>query len=221
MLEELLGYLQFDFADALNTLTPVIIALVAAYLVGILIHFVYRKAFRGVVYNHTFSVSLAAMTVLTTMITLAISSNIALSLGMVGALSIVRYRTAIKDPMDILYLFWAVASGITIGAKLHYLALVGSIIVIALLLTINRSDPRNMVYILVIHYSGEDIGDELRRILHGKRYKVKSKTVRKDAVELALEIQVKSENLAFLETINSMPSVKDATLIQYSGEFNP
>ncbi len=108
MIESLLDYLQFDFADALNTLTPVVIALVAAYVLGILIYFVYRKAFRGVVYNHTFSVSLAAMTVLTTMITLAISSNIALSLGMVGALSIVRYRTAIKDPMDILFLFWAV-----------------------------------------------------------------------------------------------------------------
>jgi hypothetical protein len=221
MLEDLLGYLQFDFADALNTLTPIIIALVASYLVGLLIFYVYRKTFRGVVYNHTFSVSLAAMTVLTTMITLAISSNIALSLGMVGALSIVRYRTAIKDPVDILYLFWAVASGITIGAKLHYLALVGAVIVILLLITVNRTDPRDMVYILVVHYTGEDIGDELRRILHGRRYKVKSKTVRKDAVELAVEIQVKGDNLTFLEAINVMPSVKDATLIQYSGEFNP
>jgi len=221
MIEDLLGYLQFDFADALKTLTPIIIALVASYLAGLLIYYVYRKSFRGVVYSHTFSVSLAAMTVLTTMITLAISSNIALSLGMVGALSIVRYRTAIKDPVDILYLFWAVASGITIGAKLHYLALVGAVIVILLLITVNRTDPRDMVYILVIHYAGEDIGDELRRILHGKRYKVKSKTVRKDAVELAVEIQVKGDNLTFLEAINSMPSVKDATLIQYSGEFNP
>ncbi len=221
MLEELLGYLQFDFADALNTLTPIIIALIAAYLMGILIHFVYRKSFRGVVYNHTFAVSLAAMTVLTTMITLAISSNIALSLGMVGALSIVRYRTAIKDPVDILYLFWAVASGITIGAKLHYLALVGAISVIILLMTISRTDPRNMIYILVIHYSGGDIGDELRRILRGKNYKIKSKTVRKDTVELAVELQVKGDNLAFFDAINSLPAVKDASLIQYSGEFNP
>ncbi len=221
MIEGLLGYLRFDFADVLNTLTPVIIALVAAYILGVLIHYVYRKAFRGVVYNHTFSVSLAAMTVLTTMITLAISSNIALSLGMVGALSIVRYRTAIKDPMDILFLFWAVATGITVGAKLHYLALVGSIIVILLLITINRPDPRSMVYILVVHYSGEDIGDELRRILHGRRYKIKSKTLRKDAVELAIELRVKGDNLAFMDTINGLPSVNDATLIQYSGEYNP
>lgn len=221
MIEQILGYLQFDFTDALLTLTPILVALIAAYLSGILIHYVYRKAFRGVVYNHTFSVSLAAMTVLTTMITLAISSNIALSLGMVGALSIVRYRTAIKDPMDILFLFWAVASGITIGAKLHYLALVGAIIVIVMLLTVSRTDPRNMIYILVIHYSGEDIGDELRRILHGKRYKVKSKTVRKDNVELAVELQMTGDNLAFLEAINGMPSVNDATLIQYSGEFIP
>jgi hypothetical protein len=221
MIEGLLEYLQFDLADALQTLTPVFIALVAAYILGILIHYVYRKAFRGVVYNHTFSVSLAAMTILTTMITLAISSNIALSLGMVGALSIVRYRTAIKDPMDILFLFWAVATGITIGAKLHYLALVGSIIVILMLLTVNRIDPRGMIYILVVHYSGEDIGDELRRILRGKRFKIKSKTLRKDAVEVAIELRVRGDNLAFMDTINDLPSVNDATLIQYTGEYNP
>jgi len=221
MIEGLTNYLHFDLADALNRLTPVIIALVAAYIMGILIYFVYRKAFRGVVYNHTFSVSLAAMTVLTTMITLAISSNIALSLGMVGALSIVRYRTAIKDPMDILFLFWAVATGITIGAELHYLALVGSLIVVLMLFTVNRPDPRNMIYVLIVHYSGEDIGDELRRILQGIRYKIKSKTVRKDSIELAVEIKIKSDNLAFMDTINGLPSVNDATLIQYSGEYNP
>jgi hypothetical protein len=221
MIDELIGYLQIDFADAINTLTPIIIALVAAYILGLLIYFVYRKAFQGVVYNHTFSVSLATMTVLTTMITLAISSNIALSLGMVGALSIVRYRTAIKDPMDILFLFWAVAAGITIGAKLHYLALVGSILVIIMLFTVNRPDPRNMIYILVVHYAGEDIGDELRRILRGNRFKIKSKTIRKDSVEIAIEIRVSGDNLAFMESINSLPSVNDATLIQYSGEFTP
>src|SRR5512133_1522510 len=124
-----LKYLQFDFSSALATLTPVIVALVVSFALGMLIHYVYQKSFRGVVYNQGFAVSLAVLTILTTMITLAISSNIALSLGMVGALSIVRYRTAIKDPADLIFLFWAVGSGITIGAKLHYLALVGSLIV--------------------------------------------------------------------------------------------
>ncbi|MCB2178355.1 DUF4956 domain-containing protein [bacterium] len=220
MFDNLLDFLKLDLTDVLTTLTPILIALVASYFLGLLIYYVYRKAFRGVVYNHSFSVTLAAMTVLTTLITLAISSNIALSLGMVGALSIVRYRTAIKDPMDILFLFWAVATGITVGAKLHYLAFIGAIIVILMLLTINRSDPSNVIYVLVVHYRGEDIGDELRRIMRGKRFKIKSKTVRKDGVELAAEVLVRNENLAFLDTIKDMESVNDVTLIQYDGEFH-
>src|SRR5215208_5615456 len=125
-----LSYLQIDFSGAVATLSPIIVALLVSFALGMLIYYVYQKSFRGVVYNQAFSVSLAVLTILTTMITLAISSNIALSLGMVGALSIVRYRTAIKDPADIIFLFWAVGSGITVGAKLHYLALVAALIVI-------------------------------------------------------------------------------------------
>src|SRR5215210_2194713 len=94
----LLNYLKIDLSGALNTLTPIILALVVAFVLGMLIHYVYQRSFRGVIYNQAFSVSLALLTILTTMITLAISSNIALSLGLVGALSIVRYRTAVKDP---------------------------------------------------------------------------------------------------------------------------
>ena len=185
-----------------------------------MIYYVYTKAFRGVVFSQTFAVSLAVMTILTTMITLAISSNIALSLGMVGALSIVRYRTAIKDPMDLLFLFWAVATGITIGANMHYLAFIGAVIVVLTFLTINKNIPKGKMYILVVHYSGEDISDELRRILRRKRYQIKSKTVRQDNVELAVEIVVKKDNLAFMETIKELPSVNDLTLIQYSGEYH-
>src|SRR5512134_3511038 len=133
-----LNYLQIDLSGALATLAPIVVALLVSFALGMLIHHVYRKSFRGVVYNQAFSVSLAILTILTTMITLAISSNIALSLGMVGALSIVRYRTAIKDPADLIFLFWAVGTGITIGAKFHYLAVVGSFVVILMLITIGR-----------------------------------------------------------------------------------
>jgi ABC-type spermidine/putrescine transport system permease subunit II len=128
-MENLLNYLQVDLTGALTTLMPIILALVVSFVLGMLIHYVYQRSFRGVIYNQAFSVSLALLTILTTMITLAISSNIALSLGMVGALSIVRYRTAIKDPADLIFLFWAVGTGITIGAHLHYLALVGALVV--------------------------------------------------------------------------------------------
>lgn len=215
-----LQYLQIDFAGALITLSPVIVALLVSFAMGMLIYYVYQKSFRGVVYNQAFSASLAVLTILTTMITLAISSNIALSLGMVGALSIVRYRTAIKDPADIIFLFWAVGTGITIGAKLHYLALVGAIIVILMLITIGRRTSTKEIYILIVHYRGEDIAGELRRILHGKRYQIKSKTTRRDSVEMAIELEVKNNNTAFMDTISNMPAVNDVSLIQFAGEYN-
>lgn len=218
-MDTLLQYLQIDWVAALATLTPIVVALLVAFVLGLLIHYVYQRSFRGVVYNQAFAVSLAILTILTTMITLAISSNIALSLGMVGALSIVRYRTAIKDPADLIFLFWAVGTGITIGAKFHYLAVVGSFVVILMLITIGRRTSTSDTFILIVHYSGDDIAGELRRILHGKRFQIKSKTTRKYNVEMAVEVEVKNNNVAFMDTINSLPTVNDVSLIQYTGEY--
>ena len=220
-MENLLKYLQIDLSGALTTLAPVIVALLVSFSLGMLIYYVYQKSFRGVLYNQAFSVSLAVLTILTTMITLAISSNIALSLGMVGALSIVRYRTAIKDPADIIFLFWAVGSGITVGAKLPYLALVGAVVVILMLITIGRrKSVGSEIFILIVHYTGEDIADELRRILHGKRFQIKSKTIRKDSVEMAIEVEVKNNNTAFMDTVKNLSTVNDVSLIQFTGEYN-
>jgi Domain of unknown function (DUF4956) len=215
-----LQYLQIDFVGALNTLAPIILALLVAFALGILIYYVYQRSFRGVVYNQAFAISLALLTILTTMITLAISSNIALSLGMVGALSIVRYRTAIKDPGDLIFLFWAVGTGITIGAKFHYLAVVGALVVILMLITIGRRTSPSDTFILIVHYTGDDIAGELRRILHGKRFQIKSKTTRKYNVEMAVEVEVKNNNVAFLDAINGLPAVNDVSLIQYTGDYN-
>src|SRR5512138_504512 len=189
-MENFFKYLQFDFSGALATLTPILVALLVSFALGMLIHYVYFKSFRGVIYNQTFAVSLAVLTILTTMITLAISSNIALSLGMVGALSIVRYRTAIKDPADLIFLFWAVGTGITIGAKFHYLAVVAALIVILMLYTIGRRIPPSDTFILIVHYTGEDVAGDIRRILQGKRFQIKSKTTRKLSAEMAIEIEV-------------------------------
>lgn len=220
-MDKFFDYFKFDLAGALTTLAPIILALTVSFSLGLLIHYVYQRTFRGVVYNQAFSVSLAVLTILTAMITLAISSNIALSLGMVGALSVVRYRTAIKDPADIIFLFWAVATGITIGAKLHYLAVVGSLIVIFMLIVLGRKTSVSEIFILIVHFRGDDIGDELRRILRGKRFQIKSKTIRKDNVELAVEIEVKNSNTAFMDTIKNIPAVSDVALIQFAGEYNP
>ena len=219
-MDQILTFLQFDLAAALNTLGPIILALLVSYSLGMLIFYVYQRSFRGVVYNQAFSVSLAVLAILTTMITLAISSNIALSLGMVGALSIVRYRTAIKDPADIIFLFWAVGVGVTVGAHMHYLALAGSLIVILMMATLGRKATAVDIYILIVHYKGEDIDDELRRILRGRRMQIKSKTVRRDTMELAVEVEVKNNNTAFIDSIKGLSSVNDVSLIQYGGEYN-
>ncbi len=220
MFDTLINFLRFDFIDALTTLIPALVALVVASMMGLLIYYVYGKAFQGVVFNHKFSVTLAVMTLLSAMITLAISSNIALSLGMVGALSIVRYRTAIKDPLDIMYLFWAVGSGIAVGAKQYYLAVLGALAVILMLMAISERKTKSDIYIFLIHYSGKDLDDKLREVLRKWRYQIKSKTVRQKDTELAIEISVKNNNLAFVDNVKKLPSVKDVTLIQYDGEYH-
>jgi len=219
MINTIRDYLQFDLENALTNILPSATALLVALAIGMMIYFIYTKSYRGVIYSQSFAISLAGMTILTTMVTLAISSNIALSLGMVGALSIVRYRTAIKDPMDLLFLFWSVAAGIAIGAKLHYLAFLSSLVVSLMLLIVILNSSRNKKYILVVHYSRDEIEVELRKILRGRRFQIKSKTIRQADVEIAVEISVKGKSLAFINQIKELPSVSDITLVEYSGEY--
>lgn len=217
--DTIVKFLNFNTTDLMSKVVPLLLALLVSFAMGLLIYFVYTKSFRGVVFNHNFAVSLSLMTTLTTMITLAISSNIALSLGMVGALSIVRYRAAIKDPMDLLFLFWAVTTGITIGANMHYLAFVGALVAILTLVVINRYVPNNKKYILLVHYTGDNVDEEIQRILHKRRYQIKSRTVRKKDVEMAVEVMVKNDNVAFMEDIKKLPEVNDLSLVQYNTEF--
>lgn len=219
MFQDFITFIQTDLVDALYSLLPEIYSLILAFLLGLFIFYIYRRSFKGVVFNQGFSITLAAMTVLSAIITLAISSNIALSLGMVGALSIIRYRTAIKDPMDIMFLFWAVATGITIGAKMHYLALVGAAIIVLLFQILNKQNNKKKMYILLLHYSLKNTESELTRILRKHRYQIKSKTMRQDQIEMAIEMVVRNDNLAFMDIIKELPSVSDVTLVQYDGDY--
>jgi len=220
MQNNLFSFLNFDINEALITAIPVIVPLVVSMVMGIIIYFVYSRSYKGVVFNHSFAVSLALMTLLTAVVTLAISSNIALSLGMVGALSIVRYRAAIKDPMDLLFLFWAVTTGITVGAKMHHLAVLSALLVVVVLLLVSRYEPGSKMYVMIVNYSGDDIDDELRRILRDKHYQIKSKTIRQQDVELAAELRVTRDNFAFLNQVRSLPAVSNVTLVQYNGEYS-
>ena len=200
--------------------TTAVIAMVLAVALGVCIYFIYGHYFGGVVFSSSFAVTLVGMTVLTCMLTLAISSNIVISLGMVGALSIVRYRTAIKDPMDLLYLFWSISVGITSGAGMYVLVVAASLIMLILIHILYHRQKRGMIYIMVVHYQGELTGDEVLRAIKKLRYQLKSKTFRGDLTEMTLEVYCRSDNTVFLENIKAIEQVKDVTLIQYNGEYH-
>ena len=197
-----------------------VIAMTAAVLLGFVIYKVYGLFYGGVVYSASFAVTLIGMTVLTCMLTLAISSNIVISLGMVGALSIVRYRTAIKDPMDLLYLFWSISVGITLAAGLYVLAALTMVVMILIVYIFYHKRKKGVIYILVIHYEGEGADDEILRTLSRYRYQVKSKTMRGSACELTLELIYDKHGTAFMDKLNEIEGVKDINLIQYNGEYN-
>ncbi|WP_286027579.1 DUF4956 domain-containing protein [Bifidobacterium ruminantium] len=196
------------------------VALLAALLLGVVIYAVYRRFYTGVVYSRSFAVTLVGMSVLTCMVTLAISTNIVISLGMVGALSIVRYRTAVKDPMDLLYLFWAITTGITTGAGMYLLAIVAGVVMIAMLAVFYSHQAKGRVYIAVIHYLGDNVGDEIVRAFGRTRFFVKSKTMRGEKVEMAVEVFCDDKDMTFAERLRAIQGVDDVTLIQYNGEYH-
>lgn len=201
-------------------ISSILVALVAALALGILIFLVYRRFYTGVIYSRTFAVTLVGMTVLTCMVTLAISTNVVISLGMVGALSIVRFRTAVKDPMDLLYLFWAITTGITSGAGMYVLALIAAAIMILMIILFYSRQQRGKIYIAVIHYSGDEAGDEVIRCFGKRKYFIKSKTMRKEKTEMAVEIFCKQADMDFMEKIRAIEHVDDVTLIQYNREYH-
>lgn len=198
-----------------------VLALALAFGLGMFIFFVYKKTFSGVMYSSTFGVTLVALTMITTVVILAVTSNVVLSLGMVGALSIVRFRTAIKEPLDIAFLFWSIAVGIVLAAGMIPLAVFGSVFIgIMLLLMVNRKTYRNP-YMLVIHcenYESEQAALDFvkKEVL---RSALKGKTVQKDRIELNLEVRMKEENTDFINVLSEMQGVKDAVLVSYNGAY--
>ena len=202
------------------SLTNIALGLITAVLMGAVIYFVYSKFYVGVIYSRSFAITLVGMTVLTAMVTLAISTNIVISLGMVGALSIVRFRTAVKDPLDLLYLFWAITTGITAGAGMYLLVLVAAAVMIGMIVLFYHKQQKGRIYIAVIHYLGDEAGDNVIRAFGKMKYFVKSKTVRKGKTEMAVEVYCKNNDMFFLDKIRDIEGVEDATLIQYNGEYH-
>ncbi len=197
------------------------IAMLLAFGLGLFIFFIYKKTYSGVMYSSSFGVTLVALTMITTLVILAVTSNVVLSLGMVGALSIVRFRAAIKEPLDIAFLFWAIAAGIVLAAGMIPLAVFGSLFIgIILLIFVNRKSSSNP-YIVVLSCDGYQSEEDAVSFLlrHTKRCTVKSKTARRGAVELNLEVRLRDDNTDFINELAEIDGVQSAVLVSYNGDY--
>ena len=203
------------------SLLDIVLALVLAFCLGLFIFLIYKKTYAGVMYSSSFGVTLVALTMITTLVILAVTSNVVLSLGMVGALSIVRFRTAIKEPLDIAFLFWAIAAGIVLAAGMIPLAVFGSVLIgIILLVFANRKDMTNP-FIVVLSCDGHESEEKAIAYLKEKtkRCSIKSKTARKGAVEVNLEIRLQDDNTDFINELSELPGVESAVLVSYNGDY--
>lgn len=203
------------------TILDMIIALTLAFGLGVFIFLVYKKTFRGVMYSSSFGVTLIALTMISTLVILAVTSNVVLSLGMVGALSIVRFRTAIKEPLDIAFLFWSIAVGIVLAAGMIPLAVFGSVVIGVMLIVFVNKKSHDNPYIVVIHCSDGDAESRAVSSLknHVQKCVVKSKTVTPDSVELHYEVRLKSEDTSFVNALSVMQGVSDVVLVSYNGDY--
>lgn len=198
-----------------------LLALVLAFGIGMFIFLVYKKTYQGVMYSSSFGTTLIALTMITTVVILAVTSNVVLSLGMVGALSIVRFRTAIKEPLDIAFLFWSIAVGIVLAAGMVPLAVVGSVFIgIILLVFVNKKSYCNP-YIVVLSCTDSTAEKNAMVFLEKQVQKcvVKSKTAQKDMIELNLEIRMKDDNTDFINALAEMKGIGSAVLVSYNGEY--
>lgn len=197
------------------------IAMILAFCIGLFIFMVYKKTFNGVLYSSSFGVSLMAMTLITTFVILAVTSNVVLSLGMVGALSIVRFRTAVKEPLDIAYLFWAIASGIVLGAGMIPLAVIGTVLIGILMLVFVNRKPGESPYIVIVRCLDEASEKKCMEEVKAATRKqvVKSKTVTADSIELTVEVRLREMETEFVNHLMKLEGVQSAVLVSYNGEY--
>ena len=192
------GDISWDYA---------LLTITVAFLLGLFIFFIYKRTFSGVVFTKSFGISLILLSMITAAVIMTISSNLMLSLGMVGALSIVRFRTAVKDPMDTIYMFWAIAAGIMVGANLLLVAVISCVVIGIFMVVLSIFKVRkNMPYILVIRFE------------EGAKGRLKSKTVSRGVIELTLELNVTDAEIALIDRFADIPGVYDASLISYTGD---
>lgn len=213
----------FNIGDLFQgTLNPfrVVISLVVSLLLGLWIYFVYKKTFAGVVYSRSFNLSLVMLTMVSALVLMMISSNMALSLGMVGALSIVRFRTAIKDPIDTVFMFWAVGEGLAVGAGFLDVGLIGGVVIGLLLLVVTGiKGSQASPFLLILHYD-EHASQQIKGMVKQlPRARIKSKTVQRDGIELTVELRIRESDVDFVDEFLRVQGVYDATLVAHQGDL--
>ena len=203
------------------TILDMVLAMTLSFALGLFIFFIYKKTYAGVMYSSTFGVTLVALTMISTFVILAVTSNVVLSLGMVGALSIVRFRTAIKEPLDIAFLFWAIGVGIVLAAGMIPLAVFASILIGIVILVFANRQSHITPFILVVQCVDQEtekaVIDFLER--NTKKFTIKSKSVQKGNIELNIEIRLNSEDTSFVNELSDMNGVGSAVLVSYNGDY--
>lgn len=197
------------------------VSMLLAFAIGLFIFYIYKKSYRGVMYSANFGTSLIAVALVTTFVMLAVTSNVVLSLGMVGALSIVRFRTAVKDPMDIAFLFWSLAAGIVLASGLVHLAVLGSLFIGIVMLVFSDRRDEERPYILVVHCADETAERAARDFAasHVKALSLKSKSVSPGRVELNYEVRLADGAADFVNALAALPGVENAVLVSYNGDY--
>ena len=203
------------------SILDMLLTIVLSFGIGLFIFLVYKKTYRGVMYSAGFGTTLIALTMITSVVILAVTSNVVLSLGMVGALSIVRFRTAIKDPLDIAFLFWAIGAGIILAAGMIPLAIIGSVCIGLILLVFVNRKSHTHPYMVVLSCVNHEAEANAKAFLsqHVIRTTLKSKTAVKGAIEMNIEVRLKEDNTDFINALADMPGVNSAVIVSYNGDY--
>lgn len=200
----------------------VLIYLTISFLIGLFIYYVYKKTFQGVLYQKSFNVSLVVISIIVTLIIMTISGNLVLSLGMVGALSIVRFRTPIKDPVDLVFIFWAITVGIANGVGYFSVSIIGSIIISIVIIIMKGKTENELPYLLILHYKDQSEIESIKKTIREavRVFRLQSQTITDDYNEVTGEVRLINENTEFLKLLHENKKILKATLITHSGDLS-
>ena len=220
MLEEIMNF-SFLSKAATFSLPDILCALGIAFALGLFIFFVYKKTFSGVMYSSSFGISLIAMNLITCLAIVAISSNLITALGMVGALSIVRFRTVVKEPLDLVYIFWSIIIGIIVGVGLIPLAVIGSLSIGLILFVFVNRKGSSKPYVVVLNCDDDSAETSSLSLIGAKTKKhlIKSKAVSKNGIELTVEVRLAQASTNFVNELLQVPGVSNAVLVSYNGDY--